>query len=349
MEATVSNSRVIAFRLLQVFGGLFFVAMPGFASQTVVPSLDHSMLESASRMTLGPARTVQESNYVMTACVRLVVFWKCADDVGGGYIRRSVSSINPDARRIQVLFGSDPAKAPRRINNWGAGTEAISGSSSAFFGFMKSTQSSSPEEAQADLGKQTAQGKFAFSAIMSFVDGRIAVSRSVPLFSNGDLNLHQMDLAQELVLAHLGESRSIRRLESPSRQCPTSQGFLQAVDELIGVALAGSAAPVTRCYTYNAKNYTISLKQRTQSVSKQVEVAMKSGTNLRAGYRNLIEAGFSVMNDKSERSNFELLLGTDGRLRGVPVQIIYRPNWWFQVVLNLNDPPSSTEHSQSGH
>jgi hypothetical protein len=29
------------------------------------------------------------------------------------------------------------------------------------------------------------------------------------------------------------------------------------------------------------------------------------------------------------------LLGTDGELKGVPVQIRYQPNGWFQVALNL--------------
>jgi hypothetical protein len=356
----VSNSRIITLRrmlhgngsgvklfalatTLLVFGGLFLGTRPGFASQTDPTSQDLAMLEAAAQMTLGSARIVEETRYVMTGCIRLLVFWKCGDDVGGGYIRRSISAGDPAVHRIQVLFGSDPAKAPRRINNWGAGTEAISQSASAFFGFMKSTQSNSPDEAQADIGKQTAQGKFAFSAILSFVDGRNAVSRTEPLFSDLDLNLHQMDKAQQLVLNHLGESRLMRRLEPARRRCPASQGFLQAVDELIGAALEGHPTPVTSCYTYNAKNYTIALKRRTPYASKQVEVALRSGTTLRAVYRNLIDAEFSVMNDKLERSNFELWIGTSGRLRGVPMQIIYRPNWWFQVVLNRNEPSNPTE------
>jgi hypothetical protein len=32
---------------------------------------------------------------------------------------------------------------------------------------------------------------------------------------------------------------------------------------------------------------------------------------------------------------FTIVLGTQGALRGVPVQIRYQPNFWFQVVLNL--------------
>jgi hypothetical protein len=35
------------------------------------------------------------------------------------------------------------------------------------------------------------------------------------------------------------------------------------------------------------------------------------------------------------KTDFSVLLGTTGELRGVPVQINYQPNWWFQIVLNL--------------
>jgi len=62
-------------------------------------------------------------NYDVTARVRLLLFRAGKDDVGGGYIRRGVSSDDPRKEFFQVLFGSDPAKAPRAINRWGAGTK----------------------------------------------------------------------------------------------------------------------------------------------------------------------------------------------------------------------------------
>jgi hypothetical protein len=36
-----------------------------------------------------------------------------------------------------------------------------------------------------------------------------------------------------------------------------------------------------------------------------------------------------------KRIDFTIYVGRQGALRGVPVQICYQPNWWFQVVLNL--------------
>jgi hypothetical protein len=68
-------------------------------------------------------QNVTNFDYVMTARVRLLVFWAGKDDVGGGYIRRGFVAGDQRQELIQVLFGSDPAKAPRAINRWGAGTE----------------------------------------------------------------------------------------------------------------------------------------------------------------------------------------------------------------------------------
>jgi len=45
-------------------------------------------------------------------------------------------------------------------------------------------------------------------------------------------------------------------------------------------------------------------------------------------------------------SLFDIVLGTDGSMRGAPIQITYQPNWWFQVVLNLV-PDSPQFHSQA--
>src|SRR5215472_14131885 len=67
--------------------------------------------EALSWIRVTPRNMVQY-DYVMTARVRLLFFWASKDDVGGGYIRRGVSAQDPRLEFIQVLFGSDPDKAP---------------------------------------------------------------------------------------------------------------------------------------------------------------------------------------------------------------------------------------------
>ncbi|MGB8325543.1 MAG: hypothetical protein WCE52_21470, partial [Candidatus Acidiferrum sp.] len=103
-------------------GLLLFVIFFGTTSETSATSDRQPINEALQWIRTAPQGTVQY-NYIMTARVRLLFFWACKDDVGGGYIRRGVSSENPREEFFEVLFGSDPAKAPRDINRWGAGTE----------------------------------------------------------------------------------------------------------------------------------------------------------------------------------------------------------------------------------
>jgi len=99
---------------------------------------------------------LKQFDYDMTIRIRLLFFWISKDDVGGGYIRRGVAKDDSRLELFQVLFGSDPAKCPKQINRWGAGTEAewhaspllpatvastpSAVTASAFFGFMKSSK-----------------------------------------------------------------------------------------------------------------------------------------------------------------------------------------------------------------
>jgi hypothetical protein len=70
---------------------------------------------------------------------------------------------------------------------------------------------------------------------------------------------------------------------------------------------------------------------------KTVHVNLRGkGGPLDRTYRHLKEAHFVVVGQETgAKSIFDILLGTEGNLRGAPVQITYEPNWWFQVVLNL--------------
>jgi hypothetical protein len=62
----------------------------------------------------------------------------------------------------------------------------------------------------------------------------------------------------------------------------------------------------------------------------------KGGTLAEKSYEELLQADFVSSNQTTgKRVYFTIFLGTQGPLRGVPVQIRYQPNWWFQVVLNL--------------
>jgi hypothetical protein len=291
-----------------------------------------------------------EYHYIMTCRLRLLFFWVGRDDLGGGYIKLGQAIDDPSIRMIQLLFGSDPAKAPRAINRWGAGTEVVrlNGSqtleSSAFVGFMKSSKGGSVSAMQRELAHEQSAGKHRFEAIVSRVDGAQAISTTVPFYSDKDYDWRQFADAQKLALDQLGDSqaRKFRRLDDPARrQCSRLGGFLSTTEELLERSLTGEKTPVSLCYVYNARLYTLTLQRVVPVTAKDVHITLKErGQRIEQSYRALKGLQFQIRNQESgAKTAFSVLLGTTGELRGVPVQINYQPNWWFQIVLNLKTQP----------
>jgi hypothetical protein len=185
--------RVVPHRLLFF---LFFL----FPSIRATPaSADRQPILDALRWVREPLAASVQYNYVMTARVRLLFFWTGKDDVGSGYVRRGSSRADSHEEFFQVLFGSDPGKAPRAINRWRAGTELAWHRSpvavppreddiisSAFFGFMKSSRGKSVAEMQSELKNEQEHGLHSFTGILSRVEPARAFSLVVPLESDTD-------------------------------------------------------------------------------------------------------------------------------------------------------------------
>jgi hypothetical protein len=295
-------------------------------------------------------RDVAEFDYVMTVRVRFLLFWGGKDDVGGGYIRMGVSKSDPHQELLQVLFGSDPAKAPRAINRWGAGTEVVWHKdpvthpentddvvASAFFGFMKSSKGKSVSEMQEELRREKNGGQHQFTGILSRVESGRAISLVIPLASGEDYNLHQYAEAEPVMLENLSTSERPTHTLENAPGCPRAGEFLGAVSQLVDAAVEGSKAPQSLCYVYDAQVNTLTLEHVEPIHNWSVKVnSSKGGLLTEQSYNELLQADFLTTHQTTgKKVYFTLLLGTQGALRGVPVQIRYQPNWWFQVVLNL--------------
>jgi hypothetical protein len=152
--------------------------------------------------------------------------------------------------------------------------------------------------------------------------------------------MRQLADAQNLALDQLGDgqARKFRRLDGPARrECSRVGGFLSTTEELLERSLSGEKTPVSLCYVYNARPYTLTLQRVIPITTKDVHITLKGkGQNIDQSYHDLKESQFQIYNQESgAKTDFSVLLGTNGELRGVPVQINYQPNWWFQIVLNL--------------
>lgn len=353
MRAVRRMSRALLFLLL------LFLVLPASPSS---PVEDRRSLEEALGWFRNSPVNPAQYNYVMTARLRLLFFWVGKDDVGGGYIRRGVSTQDPRMEFTQVLFGSDPAKAPRAINRWGAGTEiswhqapVTEGdprddvTNSAFFGFMKSSSGKSVSEMKTELEKEKTEGLHDFKGILTRVDPSRALSLVVPLASKTDYNLNDYGRAEPVMLQALADSaRPVRSLNQPST-CHSAAEFLATIAELIETGLEQRSTPVSRCYIHNAEEYTLTLQHTEPLESLNVRVhGLNNAVLVDNVYKKMLRLDFvSIHKPTGRKSEFAICTATQGGLRGIPVQIAYQPNWWFQVVLNLL--PKAPTKSASEH
>jgi hypothetical protein len=344
LETASSRRRYRRAKFLLV---LLFIFIPLSARPT--DSDRAPIVEALEWVRNAPADLVQ-FDYVMTARVRLLFFWTGKDDVGGGFIRRGFSKNDPRQELLQVLFGSDPAKAPRAINRWGAGTEVIRHKeapstpangddvvSSAFFGFMKSSTGKSASEMQEELKKEKDHGEHQFTGILSRVDAGHAISLTVPLSSEIDYNLHQYAEAEPIMLEKLRTSERPARILENAPGCSRAGEFLGTVSELLDSAFQNHGGPRSLCYVYDAQVNILTIEHAVSVPKLAVKVKTAKGAMLAdRTYEDLLETDFLTANQATGRKvYFSILVGTKGDQRGVPVQIRYQPNWWFQVVLNL--------------
>ena len=339
-----------AFGAFCAIGLLSFLAGSPATAQAPVPQDIQTALQHTTELMRAPLHVDAQFDYTMTARLRLLLFWVGKDDVGGGYIRRGTLPRDPASDVIELLIGSDPAKAPRAINRWGAASEIVhrpSGSShgaesSTFFGFMKVSSGASAAEMEKELAREKKGGSYMFSAIINQGGRNFDFSKVVPFASDTDFTIHQFDQAKSMVFDRLlAPEGHLREIGANQLQaCSRLEGFLESVAELIDAAVEKQAPPAPLCYLYDGEQHQLTLAQVTRVPSETVRLSLRDEPHeyVRT-YQDLVLARFENFNETTKkRTGFELLLGTTGSLRGVPVQIRYQPNWWFQAVLNLVTP-----------
>jgi hypothetical protein len=291
--------------------------------------------------------------YAMTARIRLLIFWVTRSDVGAGTIRRGTLPEDPQREMITLLIGSDPAKA-RKINRWGAAMEVVQHApgdaktveTSVFFGFMtRAKAEETSAEAKARMEKEKSSREFQYQGVLSRLDRQQGIAKTVPIATEKELDIYQFGPMKEKVFAELASGAGKFR-ETPAalrRTCTHVSGFLASVAELVDEALARGVKKNEVCYIHYGELYTLKLTGAQVVQEKTVKFEMKSEPKVFENtYKDLLDAQFQIVNHQTgKKTEFSLLLATKGRLRGVPLQITYQPNWWIQIVLNLK-PEEST-------
>jgi hypothetical protein len=268
----------------------------------------------------------REHSYTMAGKIRPLLFWIGRDKVGMGRIvwRRGAD----ESRAYELLIGTDPDSAPRRLNRWGYIAESREGANGSVLALMSRSEESSIEEV-GDRPKGSAE----FKAMRARVDDGTALSvvpsvwsRTDPTFRDVEALIEQVNLASD--------SASPRSIVVPPGTRP---GFLGAVAELVHASVvslrdtrqgggAPRLAPVP--YVYGVRLYDLSLRSYERVKPSQASASASP----------MARGKFEIRNRSTgELTRFELAYGLDGPLAEVPTEIVYQPRWWLKVELRIRD------------
>jgi hypothetical protein len=275
------------------------------------------------------APVTSERRYRLSAAIRPLLFWITAGNVGGA---RIVWRADGGARRgYELLLGSDPQRAPRRINRWGWAREDADESGATMAGLMNRSEDDSLDQAKAGL---QSKGRYLFKLNRARVEDGSARAEATTLYAQEDFTFRQL----EELLRFADATKPLPRVRASRLPPATRPGLLFALADLVGAGVSaarapGNAGPVPGVvkFTFNAGVYDLAI-----SSWERVGEA-RYGAH---AYRNLVRLAFESRNlEKGTTEHFVLACGTEGALAGVPVFVRYQPKWWFKVegVLDENE------------
>jgi hypothetical protein len=260
---------------------------------------------------------VQEHRYRMIGRVRpLLAFWIDRDNVGAGEIRWKRGE--DAAVAYELVIGSDPARAPGGLNRWGYIAEEIRSDETRVLGVISKSDEDSLGAVRSGPGDATRSQQF--ETIRATVTSTQAQAMLSIVRTPPGLTYHDVRVLLDRVLDD-SDPAKFRELARPPGTRP---GFLSSVAELMGAQVR----PGTRIpYIYGGHIYDLRL------TSKVPLATFRLGDR---AYERVIQSGFEIRDPAgSDRWRVELTYGTEGRLSGVPIVILYRPRWWLEVELRL--------------
>jgi hypothetical protein len=300
-----------------------------------VPGAPADLADPSSK----PPPAFKEVRYRMSAAIRPLLFWIGDGDVGGA---RIVWRKGADGRRgYEFLIGSDPTRAPRKINRWGFVREELGANGATQVGLMRKTEESSVEEAREKVGFE---GEYVFKVIQTTIEGGKARAQNTVWLVQDDYTYYDVG---QLLRMFSGPPQAPPSINEASMPPGTHPGFLFAVADIVNRAVAAATreprellSKVTTRFNFNAVAYELRLR------SSKWEESKTYGDRL---YKNLVRLDLESYNptlDTTER--FTLAVGTEGEWRGVPVYVKYQPKWWFKAE-GVIDESQVFERPASAH
>jgi hypothetical protein len=265
-------------------------------------------------------------HYRVLARVRPLLVWISRDNVGDGRI--TWRNAGAGSMGLELLIGSDPARAPRRINRWGYLAEQVVGGQTTVLGVMTQSTERSIEDGENGIRVQSGSGTHLFKAIRSTIaDGRTSAGVTTLRVQH---DVTYRDVESLLAMVPPGGDAPTPTVVLPAGTRP---GFLSAVAELMHQSIERRRASTTEPrvagvrYVYNALFHQLELRS--------VESLATSQIGGRTFY-DVLRGRFETVNEATgDRTRFEITYGASGELTAVPIHLVYQPRWWFRVELFL--------------
>ena len=315
-------------RTVRVGAVLVAALLSGAQGSTVFGRAQVRSLPAAG--TPAPSMT-ERHHYVMSARVRpLLLFWIGRSNVGDAIVTRAAT---PNEARYAFLIGSDPDRAPRRINRWGYVEEKIRGETATVVGLMTDSEEKSVEEAEKNLRRE-GSGVHTFKVIHATIDAEQSRSVVTAVGAPADYSFRQVGA----LLALAGDGGTALQPRVVRLPRGTRPGFLTAMTEIVHAQAESARAGTLRAgtpltYVYHGKFYEL----RGTSVQFKPTFEVNSSR-----YARVVSAQFATKSlADGEETRFALSYAIDGRLAEVPLTISYQPRWWLQVNLALADDVDS--------
>lgn len=258
------------------------------------------------------SRIVAEHRYRIVGRVRLALFWFSRDDVGGARL-----TWRSDGRGtvLALLAGSDPARAPRGLNQWVYVREETHTDDADVFTLRSLNDDGGAPDAPLDAGN----GPLFGASCASMTQQR--VSSAATTVAAHDATYRMFDR----VLDRLAASADWTSRES-GRPAGADAGFLSALRHVVDLDDGSPLAPARATYVYNSTIYDLTARRR--HPLGRTEIGGRT-------FDRLNRADCAVRNRTTgDVTSFSVTYAPGLSL---PVQIFYQPSFWIRIELRLDD------------
>jgi len=271
-----------------------------------------------------------DHRYRIKVKIRVLLPWFSWDDVGSA--RMTWYRGDGADRGLEMLIGSDPLRAPRRINRWGYVAEQSRGGVATTIGVMKPTDDASLQEAKRRLEKEQS-GSVVFNMIRETVSGDQSVTEVTKAFVSRDYSYRDLDA----LLTEFNGVTSQPEVKRARVESGVTPGLLTTIAGVMredaearrrGRSPRGAQGKIAR-YAFNAKVYTLKLASSTFVGTQQYDGRY---------FANLVQNDFEIsMQGFSWKERFAVVYAMESSGTELPIFASYQPRWWFKAELLLDE------------